>query len=171
MIVPVVNASVLYYFSKQQSKLNPFIGLSAFNLLNPKESFFNQDNRLPIRYYLHVGSRVNITELFYLLPKVLIMQQRKFSEQTYSVEAGYFLKGSETYLLAGLIYRNKDAMIATFGVKKENMIVKLAYDINLSSLSTVSSGKGGFELSFTYMHQKNKPKVEKYVLVFNFCVN
>lgn len=161
MIVPVVNASVLYYFSKQQSKLNPFIGLSAFNLLNPKESFFNQDNRLPIRYYLHVGSRVNITELFYLLPKVLIMQQRKFSEQTYSVEAGYFLKGSETYLLAGLIYRNKDAMIATFGVKKENMIVKLAYDINLSSLSTVSSGKGGFELSFTYMHQKNKPKVEK----------
>ena len=99
MIVPVVNASVLYYFSKQQSKLNPFIGLSIFNLLKPKESFFNQDNRLPIRYYLHVGSRVNITELFYLLPKVLIMQQRNFSEQTYSVEAGYFLKGSETYLL------------------------------------------------------------------------
>lgn len=161
MIIPVANASILYYYAKQQSKLNPFIGLSAFNLIEPRESFFGQENRLPMRYYLHVGSRINITELFYLLPKVLLMQQEKFSEQTFAVDAGYFLKGSETYLIGGLIYRNRDAMIATFGVKKENIIVKLGYDINVSSLTTVSTGRGGFELSLTYTNIKNKPKVEK----------
>lgn len=161
MIVPVANASILYYYARQQSRLNPFIGLSAFNLLQPSESFFGQENRLPMRYYLHLGTRVNITELFYLMPKVLLMQQEKFSEQTFALEAGYFLKGSETYLLAGLILRNRDALIATLGVKKENLIVKLGYDINVSSLSKVSTGRGGFELSVTYTNIKNKPTVEK----------
>src|SRR5574343_562723 len=136
MIVPVANASLLYYYARQQSKLNPFVGISAFNLLQPNESF-------------------------YLLPKVLVMQQEKFNEQTFALEAGYFLKGSETYLLGGLIYRAKDAAIATFGVKKENFIVKLGYDVNVSSLTTVSTGRGGFELSFTYVNGKNKPKVDK----------
>ncbi len=161
MIVPVANASLLYYYARQQSKLNPFVGISAFNLLQPNESFFGQDNRLPMRFYAHIGTRINITELFYLLPKVLVMQQEKFNEQTFALEAGYFLKGSETYLLGGLIYRAKDAAIATFGVKKENFIVKLGYDVNVSSLSTVSTGRGGFELSFTYVNGKNKTKVDK----------
>ena len=161
MIVPSTNASVIYYFAKQQSRLNPFIGISAFNLVEPRESFFDQENRLPRRYYLHAGTRINITEQFYLLPKVLIMQQREFNEQTYALEAGYFLKGSETYLLGGLIYRNKDAMIATIGAKKENITLRIGYDINVSSLSTVSTGRGGFELALTYVHNKNKPKVEK----------
>lgn len=35
--VPVVNAGILYFFAKQESRLNPFIGASAFNLTEPKE--------------------------------------------------------------------------------------------------------------------------------------
>ena len=89
------------------------------------------------------------------------MQQEKFHEQTYALEAGYFMKGSETYLLGGFIYRLKDAAIVTLGVKKENFIVKLGYDVNVSSLTTASTGRGGFELSFTYVNGKNKAKVDK----------
>ena len=161
MIVPTTNASILYYFAKQQARVNPFVGLSAFNLIEPLESFYDQENRLPRRYYLHAGTRINITEQFYLLPKVLLMQQREFSEQTFSAEAGYFMKGSETYLIGGLIYRNRDAMIATAGVKKENFTLRLGYDVNVSSLSSVSTGRGGFEVALTYVHSKNKTKVEK----------
>ncbi|MES2798530.1 MAG: PorP/SprF family type IX secretion system membrane protein [Bacteroidota bacterium] len=160
-ILPSTNASIIYYFAKQQSRLNPFVGFSAFNLIEPKESFYDQDNRLPRRFYAHIGTRINITEQFYLLPKVLFMQQRKFSEQTYALEAGYFLKGSELYLLGGLIYRSNDAMIATIGAKMENITLRLGYDINVSSLSTSSTGRGGFEVALTYVHGKNKPKVEK----------
>lgn len=161
MLVPSINSSIIYYYAKQQSRLNPFIGFSAFNLIEPRETFFDQENRLPRRYYLHVGSRVNITELFYLLPKILFMQQRNFMEQTYAVEAGYFLKGSETFLLGGLIYRNKDAAILTLGAKKENFTLRFGYDINVSSLTTASSGRGGFEMGLTYVHGKNKTSTEK----------
>jgi len=161
MIVPSTNGSIIYYYAKQQSRFNPFIGFSAFNLIEPRESFFDIDNRLPRRYYLHVGSRINISELFYLLPKVLIMHQGTFNEQTYAVEAGYFLKGSETFLLGGLIYRNRDAAILTLGAKKENFTLRFGYDVNVSSLSTASTGRGGFELGLTYVHVKNKTTTEK----------
>ena len=161
VVVPSVNASAIYYFAKQKSRLNPFVGFSAFNLLNSKESLFGQDNRLLFRYYVHIGTRVNITELLYVIPKVLIMNQGKFNEQTYAAELGYYLKGSEMYLLGGIIYRSKDALVATLGVKKDAFIVKVGYDFNLSSLTSSSSGRGGLELSLTYTHKKKNSVSDK----------
>ncbi|MFT6924302.1 MAG: type IX secretion system PorP/SprF family membrane protein [Crocinitomicaceae bacterium] len=169
VILPNVNAGFLYFYAKQESRLNPFIGFSAFNLTQPKETFTGIDNRLPMRFYGHAGTRINITETFYLLPKVLYMQQLKFGELTFAVDAGYYLKGSDLYLLAGAIYRNSgtftvsnaDAMVVSIGAKMDSFIAKVGYDVNISSLATVSNGRGGIELSFTYMKQKKKPKTEK----------
>jgi type IX secretion system PorP/SprF family membrane protein len=157
-VIPELNFGMLYYFSKQQSRLNPFLGLSGFNLLQPTESFLGADNKLPLRVYAHAGTRINITETFYVIPKVLFMQQQSFSELTLAGDVGYFLKGSETYLLGGMVYRNQDAFIVSLGARKINYILKLAYDINLSTLTEASTGRGGFELSFTYMHQKAEPQ-------------
>ncbi len=159
--LPDVNAGIMYYHAGQQSRLNPFVGISAFNLLEPTESFFDAENKLPMRLYGHTGVRINVTELFYVLPKVLIMQQQEFQEQTFAADAGYFLKSSEMYLLGGLTYRNKDAMILSLGARKSNYIAKIAYDFNTSSLNEASTGRGGFEISFTYMKQKPKPKRTK----------
>ena len=161
--IPMLNFGALYYFSKPQARLNPFAGVSLFNLLQPKESFYGFDNKLPLRMYVHVGTRINITEIFYLIPKILVMNQKKFMEQTYALEAGYFLRGSETFLLAGVIVRAKDAMVATIGAKKDRYILKLGYDFNLSTLSRASSGRGGFEISFTYVHKKAKAADESKV--------
>ena len=157
-VVPEFNFGALYYYSKQQSRLNPFIGLSAFNILTPKESFFSAANELPLRIYSHAGVRINITETFYVIPKVLYMQQKKFSEFTFAGDVGYYLKSPETWLIGGLIYRNKDAAVIYLGAKKINYILKIAYDINFSSLTNASTGRGGFELSFTYMHQNAQPQ-------------
>lgn len=160
-IIPMLNFGAMYYMSKPQARINPFVGFSAFNLLVPKESFYNTNNRLPLRFYTHIGARVNISELFYLVPKVLVMNQKKFMEQTYALEMGYYLKGSETYLLTGVIFRSRDAFIATIGAKKDRFIFKMGYDFNLSTLSRASSGRGGFEISLTYIHKKVKPAESK----------
>lgn len=161
LIIPEANAGMMYYYAAQQSRLNPFVGISAFNLLEPTESFFGANNQLPMRFYFHVGSRVNLTETIYVLPKVLVQRQREFAEQTFAVDAGFFLKDAELYLLGGLVYRNQDAMILSLGARKSHFIAKIAYDINTSSLSPATSGRGGFELSFTYMKQQEKPKEVK----------
>ena len=52
-------------------------------------------------------------------------------------------------------------MIVSIGAKMDSFIAKVGYDVNISSLATVSNGRGGIELSFTYMKQKKKPKTEK----------
>lgn len=152
-IVPELNFGAMYYYTKQQSLLNPFIGVSAFNLLQPNESFFGETNDLPLRIYTHTGVRINVTETFFVLPKVLYMRQREFQELTFAGDVGLYLKAPEVFLLGGLVYRNKDAAIISIGARKINYIVKFAYDINLSSLTEASTGRGGFEVSFTYMHQ------------------
>lgn len=157
-VTPQVNAGFMYFNSKQQSRLNPFLGYSVFNLTNPTETFFNTQNKLPIRHYAHAGVRINITELFYVLPKVLIMLQKNATEQLYSVDAGYFFKESEFYLLAGLNYRVKDAGVVYIGARKNNYIAKIAYDANTSSLSDVSKYRGAFEISFTYLVKRSKSK-------------
>ena len=86
------------------------------------------------------------------------MQQDEFNERTYAVDAGLFLKGAEMYLLGGLTYRDEDAMILSIGARKADYIAKIAYDFNVSSLAPSTTGRGGFEISFTYMKQKKKPK-------------
>ncbi len=155
-ITPALNAGVMYYYAKQQAKLNPFIGVSVFNLLQSKESFFNQENRMTMRLLVHAGTRINFTETIYLIPKVLFSMQNNFTETTVAAELGYFLKSSDIHLLVGAVHRINDAMVITGGLKFQNFILKMGYDVNVSRLSSVSSGRGGFEVSLTYLNRKNK---------------
>ncbi|MBP7807991.1 MAG: PorP/SprF family type IX secretion system membrane protein [Bacteroidia bacterium] len=157
-ILPQLNAGLLYFFSKQQSRLNPFIGVSGFNLTQPKETFFDQANHLPIRIYGHGGVRVNISELLYVIPKVLVMSQGTAFEQTYAFDAGYYFKNDKFFLLAGFTYRAKDASIVYAGFRKDNYIFKFGYDFNTSTLKTASKTRGAFEISFTYLAGKKNLK-------------
>ncbi len=176
LVVPNVNAGLLYFFARQQARLNPFIGVSAFNLTTPQETFNDANNRLPMRFYGHFGTRINITELFYITPKFLVMNQKDYWEQTYAADAGYYLKEADMYITAGALFRtvgfpksvqgetakiSSDAMLITAGAKMENITLRVGYDINISSLSTASNGRGGFEISLTYIRQKRKPSDEK----------
>jgi len=161
-VLPQVNAGILYFFSKMQSRVNPFIGASAFNLTQPKETFFDVNNKLPMRYYMHAGVRVNITEQFYLIPKILVMKQLNVYEQTLALDAGYYLSEQKVYLLGGLVYRNKDAVVASVGARMQDIVAKVSYDVNISTLTKASNGRGAFEVSVTYMPAfKNKSKLTK----------
>lgn len=151
-----VNFGALYYYGKQQSRLNPFAGFSAFNLTKPKESFVGGNNRLPRRYYLHLGVRVNVSEILYVIPKVLIYSQAKIIQQTYALDAGYYFKGEKFYALAGYTFRVKDASIVYVGLKKDNYIFKMAYDFNVSGLRGITKTRGAYELSLTWMGKKVK---------------
>lgn len=158
-ILPQVNAGFMYFYTKQQSWVNPFIGLSVMNLTKPRETFFDQNNHLPMRFNIHFGTRVNITEVLYVIPKILLMKQSKAFEQTYAVDAGYFLKQGKLYILAGYTFRAKDASIANIGVRKENYILKFGYDFNTSTLKTATKTRGAMEIAFTYI--MGKEKIEK----------
>ena len=151
-----VNFGLLYFYAKQQTRINPFAGFSAFNLTRPKESFTGYNNRLPIRMYGHAGVRVNISELLYVIPKVLVYAQKNILAQTYALDAGYYFKGEKFYALAGYIFRPKDASVFNLGFRKDNYVFKIGYDINTSSLKNTSKTRGAYEISLTWLGRKVK---------------
>ncbi len=155
-VIPSVNAGLLYYYAKSNARLNPFLGFSAFNLTQPEEAFFENGSKLPIRFYVHGGIKINVNEKIQLLPKVLFMKQLDNRELTVSCMLNYYLKGANTYFIVGPTYRYKDAAILDVGIKKGAYAARISYDINTSPLKTVSYYRGGFEASLTYTMGKHK---------------
>ena len=152
----VINFGALYYYGKQQSRINPFVGFSAFNLSTPKDAFLLSGSRLPRRYYVHVGSRLNVSEILYVIPKALVYAQAGAVQQTYALDAGYYFKGEKFFALAGYTFRKNDASVMYLGLKRDNYIAKISYDFNTSSLRGVSKTRGAYELSFTWLGRKVK---------------
>ena len=60
------------------------------------------------------------------------------------------LKDSETELIFGPYYRNKDALVLHFGLLYKDVTYRVSYDINTSSLRSISKYKGGIEFSVIY---------------------
>lgn len=156
ILIHDINAGFLYYYAKENVRVNPFIGFSAFHLTQPNESFYATANRLPIRYYIHGGIKININEKIQLLPKGIYMREVNASEYTASLLLHYYLK-DDTYLIFGPTYRSHDAGIVELGIKKGQYTCRVSYDINTSSLQKVSNHRGGFEISFTYIARRSKP--------------
>jgi hypothetical protein len=64
---------------------------------------------------------------------------------------------SDIFLLGSVIFRDEDAAIFEFGARYGNFIGRLSYDINTSSLNSVSSGRGDTEFSLTYIFSRPNP--------------
>jgi len=157
IIAPDFNAGLMYYYGKETSLMNPFVGGSLFHINQPKETFFNQGNKLPMRYIIHGGVKVNISERIQVLPKVLYMFEKEAEELTYSCEFHYYLKDNDAYLMFIPYFRSKDAAVMNVGLKLGRFTYRLSYDINTSTLKPASNGRGGLELSVTFINKKIDP--------------
>lgn len=152
-----LGAGILYFYGKSSSFLLPFIGFTTYHITEPKETFFNTSNKLPMRHILHGGVKVNLSERVQLLPKFLNMYQKNNVEFTTSLIGMYYFRSSDLYVLFGPTYRNKDAAIIEGGVKYGPYTVRLSYDINNSSLRPYTNARGGFEVSVIYVPRKYNP--------------
>jgi type IX secretion system PorP/SprF family membrane protein len=152
-----MNIGAMYYFSKPNNRINPFGGFSLFHITRPTESFLGESNKLAMRPQIIGGTRIIINPKIALTPKVFWQYQDKANEFTYAVASQFYLETYDIFLLGTIIFRNDDAAIFEFGAKYGNFIGRLSYDINTSSLSSVSSGRGGTEFSLTYIFSRPNP--------------
>lgn len=150
-------AGITYYYSNIASRINPFVGFSIYHFNFPKESFYGTENKLPLRYVVNAGVRIGITESLTLMPKFMYEHQREANEIIASVMVQYYLKNAGVMLMAGPTFRSKDAFALDLGVKWNNLEFRFAYDINISSLNTSTTGRGGTEISLTYVFKKLNP--------------
>lgn len=148
---------IFYYDGNPLHIVNVFGGVSVTHLAHSKDNFAYQSSNfstIPIRYTLHGGVRVNVSDSFDLMPHVIFMQQQKsqekavgaYSEMRFGVNSGLILGG---------MYRFKDASIVDVAYHLDNVIIGASYDFNTSSLNTATAGQGGMELSISYVFHKH----------------
>jgi type IX secretion system PorP/SprF family membrane protein len=152
-----VNAGIMYYYANPTTMINPFGGMAFHHINSPTESFLGESNKLPLRTEAIVGARIVITPNISVMPKVFYQYEKKASELTYAAQGQFYMPDYDLFLIAGFTYRNKDAAIVEFGAKYASFIARYSYDVNTSSLNNVSNGRGGSEISLTYIFSTPNP--------------
>jgi type IX secretion system PorP/SprF family membrane protein len=151
----------LIWFHEFRNNLELTAGISAFHLSRPVYDFFSSTERLNIRWCMHADLKMPMTDKKIMLsPSVLIMMQGPYREIslgttarfTFNFNSRYTGYYKASYLYLGAYYRYRDAIMACARINHKNQfIVGISYDMNISGLSDVSYSGGGTEVSISYI--------------------
>ena len=130
-------------------------GVSIFNLLKPKDSFFKSDNERAIRYNAHAGLIIDIKRKFMISPNGMYMRQSTAQQWIAGVSASYNLSGKSapyrTAVSLGAWYDGNEAFIVSAGVSFSGVQIGLSYDATLKKdLSKAVKTFGSLEASIIY---------------------
>jgi len=133
---------------------NYFFGFAAHHINQPDEGLLGS-SRLPAKFTGHAGAIIPLEKgnASYLSPNILFQAQQKFQQLNIGL---YYVKGS---FVAGLWYRNADAVIALVGVQNDNFKFGYSYDVTVSKLSGNTAGSHEISLQIQF---ECKSKIKKY---------
>ncbi|MFP5042193.1 PorP/SprF family type IX secretion system membrane protein [Parasediminibacterium sp. JCM 36343] len=150
-------AGAVYFDADPAKKANIYLGFSAFHITQPKDPLLSSSTgeKLPLRYTVHGGVKLTLSEVLSLTPNLLYLKQGSAEEKMVGAYAQ--LKATEaTELLLGVNYRVKDAISPFLGLYYNSLVFGFSYDINNSDLGKAVSGTNSFEFSLSYTGHKSK---------------
>jgi type IX secretion system PorP/SprF family membrane protein len=145
-------------WSRKFGKISPEAAIAFFHLTSPRETFLTDNNRLPMRSVVNIGSDIGIGKKFFLYPRVLFMGHTHSSDFLAGLSAGLRFEknplGIKTihagpYLRNG-VASNMDAVIGEVGLSIKNFDIGVSYDWNISKLVYATNHRGALELSLIY---------------------
>ena len=142
-------------FGKDQAN-SMFVGAAYHHLNRPKNSFYRDPNiELHAKYVFSTGIKLRIDEFSSFTIQADHSSQGSFSETIggalYSHILGDDPENPPYTLYAGAFLRFRDAFIPVLKMDMKSVSVAISYDLNVSPLKTASRGRGGFELSLSYI--------------------
>lgn len=149
-------AGVLYYDGDPAKTLNTFLGVSAFHLTRPEDPFvYGKKETLPIRYAVHGGVRMMLSDVVTITPNALYMRQGNSDEK---MVGAYAQVKANTYtdFLVGGYYRFNDAVTPFIGFHYEHMVLGFSYDTNVSKLKNLARSSNAFEISLSFTGRKSR---------------
>lgn len=162
------SAGLLWTYAAEEStlssndKFRAHAGVAAFHLNQPKGKFDPAYiDKTFMKIIGHAGVHIGLgnTNLAFQ-PSLFYMKQGPSTELFAGAFFRYMLKeGSkytgmikETAVSLGGYVRTKDAIVPTLLVEFANFAVGVSYDVNVSELKTISSNKGGLEVSVRFIN-------------------
>ena len=163
---PEIGTGVVWTYNKGASTLSSKdmvsanAGIAAFNVNQPKYSFYGSAENLKMKIVAHANLLYGIKNtnlsivpgfIFYLQgssKETLFGSMFRYTLKEASKVTGY-IKGSAFSF--GVHYRNKDAIIASALLELGQYAFGISYDVNVSGLKSASDGRGGFEISLRFV--------------------
>jgi hypothetical protein len=146
-----------------------YLGVAYHHFNRPRNSFYRTaDAALNPKYVISGGLKFNIDDYTYFTLLSDYSNQGSFNEiiggALYSYRIGDSPETPLYTIHAGAFFRWKDALIPVIKIDYNPFSVALSYDVNVSQLKTVSQGRGGVELSISYIgfldrHNSTRDKV------------
>jgi len=155
-------AGIVYTYKKnpgflsQNDQVAFNYGFAVYHVNKPGFSFIDQSSE---KLYMRISSFANATFGIQntrgsVMPGIYFQRQKTSMEILYGLYYKYMVNEGTRHtgfnlplsIYIGLFNRFKDAMVAKFMIEWDQYSAGFGYDINISSLTTVSRSKGGFEL-------------------------
>lgn len=146
------------------------VGIAALDINTPKQSFYSTGttDELYSRFVIHAQSRIGIANSdLTITPNASFIKQGPSSELNVGTLFRLALKNESVYtgygkgmaISLGAQYRLNDAIIPMMLFEYSNYAFGVSYDVNTSSLTRGTKGKGGIEISLRLITQnfRNSP--------------
>lgn len=153
------SAGLTYTFSSGNTNFD--LGIAAFHINKPKQSFLSDENQvLARRYVIHSNFETILSDVLLLNTNGIYQNQAGASYFSVGGALGYYLPNYDKDIIinAGLWYWSNNAIVPYFGFNYENFQIGLTYDITTSDLKKAPKGAQTFELSLIYRSKGNSNK-------------
>ena len=154
-----VNAGV-FYTGKILPKWRMYSGLTLYNLAQSTINIQDLAAMHNLRYSVQIGSEVEISPQFRLLPSFVFMRQLNVDQLNAGMAILYQMN-DVTSITTGVYVRSNDwiqqlrgdAVIPYIGLDHKRIRAGLSYDYTISDFQNQPDHAGGLELSLRYVHQ------------------
>jgi type IX secretion system PorP/SprF family membrane protein len=151
-----VSTGLLYSIKTQNSNFD--IGVSAFHVNKPKQTFLQDENQyIPIRKVAHANFETFLSESLVLSINGIYQSQSTAKYYSFGGALGYYLPNNADFMLnAGLWYWSKNAVIPYLGISYQDYQFGMSYDVTTSKLNQANDKPNTWELSLI-VRGRNKP--------------
>ena len=135
---------------------NFYMGVAYHHFTKPKNSFFRDPTiELNPKWTGSAGFRFGVTEYSYVSIQADYSIQENYQETVfggmYGLKIGPEVENPKYTIHGGAFIRWSDALIPVVKLDYAPFSFAFSYDVNISKLKPYSSGRGGFELSLSYI--------------------
>jgi len=136
------------YFPNENTYINA--GYSIHHVNRPRETFFSgaEDSRIPMRHIGFINALLKVNDRVILNPNIYYTTQAKAHEFMLGMNANYNLSNAgEKQLIAGVYYRQGDAIVPMVGFEIKNIRFTFSYDVTTSGLRSFNNSNGAQEFN------------------------
>ncbi len=152
-----LGAGVTWFYNDGDARLNSYIGISAYNLNMPNESFTGSRGILPHRYSMQAGLKIRGTQLIDVTPNVIYTMQKSSQLLSCGVLMDFKFR-DDMKLMFGTWYKLGDAATFMVGFDYEYCTVGYAYDLVTSNITRSITGLNTHNAMVSFKLDQGKRK-------------